>query len=394
MLTETLLEKPPLWTLDEGPEASGAVLTQATLVRNLADFHFVQRCTEEEKAAIEGRVTGALENLNLFSAGHYYSFAELDYKEMRFLAERRLVTLDLIAGRGPRGVFVSEDQTLSVMINAAEHVVARVVLPGLQPQEAWTRLNVLDDTLNGLLDFAYDERLGYLTSVLAHVGTGLKASMLLHLPGLMFTARIGEQLALAEQHRLLFYGLKAGTELKFPRVRAPRREDGADSLMVPVKDDGLYTDVTGGLPTHVNEAEGDLFLLANQSTLGVTEDEIFFQIRHVASEILAAEQEAREQSLAENLRGVEDRVGRALGLARGARVLGFSEGLSLLSSLRLGCAMGLLRGCGLHHLNELFLFSQGAHIESACGHNCDAFSLNVERANLFRTRLAGVERTF
>lgn len=394
MQTETLLEKSPAWSTESGPESAVVLLTQATVVRNLSDFHFVQRCTEEEKSAIEGRVVGALDNLSLLSSGNYFPFPELDYKEMRFLAERRLATLDLIAGRGPRGVYVSDEQSISIMVNAAEHVVMRVVLPGLQPQEAWSRLNVVDDTLNGMLDFAFDDRLGYLSSVLAHVGTGLKASFVLHLPGLTYSARIAEQLALAEQNRLLFYGLKAGTELKFPRVRVNQGEDSGERLIAPVKDDALYTDVSGGLPTHVNEAEGDFFLLANQSTLGLSEDEIFFQLRHVANEIVKAELGARELIANENLRGLEDRVGRSLGIATGARFMGFSEGLSHLSSLRLGFATGLLQGSTVSQMGDLILHSQGAHLEIACGHDSDEFTLNVERANLFRTRLAGVERKF
>ncbi|MBI3118453.1 MAG: hypothetical protein HYZ00_07190, partial [Candidatus Hydrogenedentes bacterium] len=330
----------------------------------------------------------------LLAAGHYFAFPELDHKELRFLAERRLVTQNVMAGRGPRGVYIADDQFLSIMINGAEHLTMRVVLPGLQPQEAWARLNLIDDTLNGLLDFAYDDRLGYLTSVLAHVGTGLRMSAVLHLPAVMFGGRIAEQLALAEQHRLLFHGLRAGTDLKFPRVRVARGDDGGERLMAPVKDDALYTDTTGGLAAHVNEAEGDLFLLGNQNTLGLSEEEVLFQVNHVATEMIQAERGAREAILTDNPRGLEDRVGRSLGVATGARLLGFSEGLSLLSSLRFGCSTGQIRGLALPLLNEVLLSSQGAHLEMAAGHDCDEFTLNVERANLFRNRFASVDRKF
>jgi len=386
MLVETRHENTPQWVHEAAPEGATVVLSQVTLCRNLADFPFTQRCTEDEKQAIETRILNALDSLNLLASGRYYNMRELDSRAARLLAERRLISQDMLGVRGPRGVYVADDQSLSISINGAEHLAVRGIAAGQQLQELWNRLNLIDDTLNGALDFAFDERLGYLTSTLGLVGTGLKVGLLLHLPTLVYTNRITEQLSGTEQQRLLLQGVRAGCDVRLPRTRPDGEPEQA------VLSEALFTDMNGALPAALNETVGDLFLLVNQSTLGHSEEEIVFQIRHRASEILAGEGAAREGLLAENLGTLEDRVGRAQGVASGARLLGFPEGLDLLSSLRLGVAAGLAQGVDLPQINELLLASQSAHLEASCGHECDALQLSAERAGLFRNRLVPATR--
>jgi protein arginine kinase len=370
MLLDTLQEKAPLWLSGDAPEATGVLTSQCSLARNLSDFPFPARCTSEEKRAILDRVVTVLDNLNLFASGQFYSFVDLDEQSIQFLAERRLVTYDLVKGTDYRGVYVSDDQTLSIMVNGSDHVCMRALLPGLQVQDAWAKLNLMDDTLSSVLDFAYNDRLGYLTSGLGTLGTGLQASVMLHLPCLAYSGKIGNQVAESKEKRMSLSGLITGTPM-----------EGGTAPSVNTTG-ALYSDMSGGMRCSASETQGDLYLLSNQHTLGVSEEELIFYVTDTASKILKDESEAREKLLRESPRALADRVGRAQGTASGAHVLDFEEGLGLLSSLRLGLAAGLAPNLSIELLNSVLVRSQSAHIEMAEGGH--GLELSMQRADLFR----------
>ena len=370
MLLDTLQEKVPLWLSDDAPEATGAVVSQCCIARNLSDFPFPERCAEEEKKSVLDRVVTVLDNLDLFAGGHFYSLEELDDQSIRFLAERRLITYDLVKMSGARGVYVSSDQCLSIMVNGADHMCMRVLLPGLQMQAAWSRLNLMDDTLSSVLDFAYNDRLGYLTTSLGTLGTGLQASVLLHLPSVTLDGELSKQVAESKERRLSLSGLSFGIPM------------GSKGESLGVTAGSLYSDMSGAIRCSAKETRGDLYLLSNQHTLGVSEEEVIFYVSDTASKILASESKSRERLLQESRCGVADRVGRAMGIARGAHVMDFEEAIMLLSSLRLGVATELLSGYSIELLNTLLISSQSAHLEmTECGHG---LNLAMRRADLFR----------
>lgn len=386
MLLESPLDRPPLWTSDNGPRSESVVVCQCALSRNLADYPFPSRCSSADKLNIEKRMAATFDNLNLLSSGVYYSLSALTPPEARFLVERRLIAPSMLHGNEPRGVYVAEDQSFSIMINGADHLCLRAHASGVQPHEVWARLNLMDDTLAGVLDFAFEKRLGYLTSAMSMVGTGLKASLILHLPCLHELDRLDLAALKARGRYYNLYGVKAGYEdpvktRRGGRAAAPETGRGRNIL-----NESLCADIEGSVFGHHRESVGDLFLLVNEGTLGLAEEEIVFHLRHVAEEILQAEDAAREELLRERPAHIEDRVGRALGLAGGARLLSFTEAMDLLSSIRLGVAAGLLPDHTVSELNEMLLRAQRAHIELAAGHECDELALTAERANLFRTR--------
>ena len=383
MLVSPLLDTAPQWVSDAAPEAATAVLCQCSLARNLADFAFPARCTDEEKQRVLDRVVDVLDRLNLLSTGRYYYLPDLSAGEVGFLAERRLITYGLMCAQGPRGVYVSEDQGLSIMLNGSDHLCTRVLLSGLQLPEAWARLYLMDDTLGGALDFAFEERLGFLTASLGNVGTGLKASVVLHLPGLVLQGGIPGIEAELPVHQ--------GVQLVFSGIEAANGGHAAGAMAAGDAETGqsLYSDMAGAICGPVSEAQGDLYLLANRGTLGVSEEEIVFHVGHGAAELVAKEKAARQGLLNESRQGLEDRVGRACGVAGGARLLGFPEGIAVLSSLRLGVERGVLRKQTIRQVNELLLASQKAHLEMAHGRECDALTLSTERAGLFRRVVAG-----
>lgn len=345
-MVETLLDRHAEWLSGKGPEADLALCSQCRLSRNLADFPFPNQCAIEEKQAIHDRLTGIFDNFNMLATGSYWPLEDLNPYEARLLMERRLISPDLIEAEGARGVYVSDDQCLSISINDENHVTVRAIASGLNLRDIWDRVNLIDDTLSGVLDFAFDSRLGYLTTSIAEVGTALKATAILHLPAL-----VGEGAIASLREELL----------EKRHVLEP-----------------LYG------PT--NEALGDLYQLVNQSTLGRSEEETLFHVKHLAAEILDREQEGRKENIRLAPLQLEDRVARAVGTAQRARLLAFGEALSVLSSLRLGVAQGLLSQYSLSLLNDVFMESQNAHVELRCAHDCDELALNTERADLFRER--------
>jgi protein arginine kinase len=384
MLLDTLSDKAPAWLSGDKAEGEAVVLTQCSLARNLADFPFPNRCSPEEKRQIIERVQTVFDSLNLLSSGQFYHLEELGLRELRFLAERRLVTYEFLRADGPRAVYVSDDQGLAIMVNGADHLCARTICAGLQPQEAWARLNLMDDTLVGTLDYAFDERLGYLTSALAHVGTGLKASVMIHLPALSLGEDLARKQTAARSMRFTLAGVRAGVD--DPRLLRKMTRERPTTAPDTLLGESFFSDMSGAVCGPMNEASGDLFLLVNEGTLGISEEEIVFHLRHLAVEIVEKERQARQQLFADSPRGLEDRVGRARGVAGGARLMGFAEAVGLLSSLRLGVATKTLSKCTVGQLNELLLNSQRAHLEVAAGHALDELSLSVERAELFRNR--------
>ncbi len=380
MTVSALLKTPPAWVLGSPPESEVVVASQCAVARNFDDFPFPARCSHEEKRAIEERVAQALEHLDMLETGAYFSLPNLSPAEAQFLAERRFITWELLGDSGPRGVFVTEDQSLSLMVNGSDHVCIRALQGGLQLQEAWAAASLFEESFGNAVDFAYQSRLGYLTADLGHVGTGLVASVLLHLPALAMNERIAEQEAHASGQRLALSGVKAGA------VKTGRRHRGGAAAEAELcMDQALYTDMAGGIPCAASETVGDLYLLCNESTLGESEQEIVFRVRHAAGEIVREEHAARQALLRESSRCIEDRAGRARGVASGARLLDFEEAVALLSDLRLGADTDLPGTANMEQLNGLLLASQGGHLQLARSSACDSLALSIERADLFRS---------
>lgn len=343
-MLETLLEKNAPWLSGEGPEADAVIESAGTLTRNLADLPFPARASDDELDGVLERVLSAMEGHTIFRAGQFLAIEDLEPRVVRFLVERRLITHEMERAHGPRGVWVSDDQTISVMVNGRDHVRLQVRSAACNLNEVWTRLTHADDLLANALDFAFHEKFGYLSAALAEIGTGFRLAVTMHLPGL------------AMSNRMVTENQQA-------------RETGHHI-------DGLFGSVTEGL--------GEVFTVGNTATLGRSEEEIQFNLHHLLSRLLENERQARRHLLTEGARALEDRIGRAWGVARGAHLLEFAEAAGILSSLRLGLATGQLKDTSYRQLNDLLYASQAAHLAMRAGRECDDLSISMERADLFR----------
>ena len=343
-MLETLLESPPAWLDASGLEAACVVNARGSLTRNLAEFPFPQRANANELESIEQRVLDAMQTAGLMDEGRYYPLADLTPPELGMLSERQLFAQGGTNGFTGRGVFVHNDQSLSVQVNDSDHLRIRALASGLQLESTWERLNAVDDALGRGLEYAFDARWGYLTAALSTVGTAFQAWVLMHLPGITMAG-----------------GLRQLEE----SVTAKRHE-------------------IRGLLGPLHESPGDLFELNNAVTLGRSEEEILYHLKQQAIETIEEEKRSRELVLHEGTHGLEDRIGRALGIARGARLLDLGEAMGLWSSLRLGLASGMLDGYTFKQLNEVLAAALPAHLEMRTEKPGDERAQNMERADHFR----------
>jgi protein arginine kinase len=246
-------------------------------------------------------------------------------------------------------VAVGENETLSIMVNEEDHLRIQVLRSGLQLEEAWEQINAVDDRLESTLDFAFHPRFGYLTACPTNVGTGIRVSVMLHLPALKLTGEIEKVFRAAKDLRLA--------------VR------------------GLYGEGT--------EATGDFYQISNQTTLGRGEDEIISDFKHqVIPKIIEYEHNARKMLTAERALALDDKVHRALGTLRSARLMSSEETLTLLSHVRLGVNLKRVEDIDINKVNELFLLTQQAHLQKILGKKLEGDARRAARADFIRQRLS------
>jgi protein arginine kinase len=269
-------------------------------------------------------------------------------RDRRLLFERHLISKHLAESEARRAVAISGDETLSVMINEEDHLRMQVLSPGLRLTEAYERINSVDDLIESRLDYSFSPRWGYLTTCPTNVGTGIRFSVMMHLPGLKITNEIEKV----------------------------RRAAKATHLAVR----GYYGEGS--------ESAGDFYQISNQVTLGKSEHELLEEFNQkIIPEVIGYEQLARQSLVMRSSTLLDDRTFRALGILRSARLLGTEEAMKLLSRVRLGAHLGRLSGIDLRAVNDLFLQIQPAHLKLHAGRDLTPDQLREARAELVRQRL-------
>lgn len=335
------------WLRGVGPMRDVVISSRIRLARNLAGMPFLARCTAEQQKEIAAQLRDRSLGAQLATDVFYVDVAAAGELDRQLLVERHLISRHLANGTAPRGVVISADETLAVMINEEDHLRIQVLRSGLQLIEAMREINRVDDCLESCLDYAYHSRYGYLTACPTNVGSGLRVSVMLHLPGLKFAGEI---------------------EKAFRAARAMRLE---------VR--GLYGEGTEGI--------GDFFQISNQVTLGRAEQEIAEDLAlHVIPQIIEYEHRARAAMLRQDAI-LDDKVMRSLALLRSARMIGSEETMYLLSLVRLGVGLGRVSGISMDTLNELFLLTQPAHLQRILGREMDGRERAEARAKFIRGRL-------
>ena len=343
-----LVDNAARWLSGEDDADGMVVSCRARLARNLSASPFAPKATLEDQERVIEQVLGAAQRSHQLRNAAFFKMNALQGNERRLLVERHLISPALADSRGQRGVLFSPDESLSVMINEEDHLRLQAVLPGLQAQIAWQQVDALDDELGGALDYAHSAHWGFLTACPTNTGTGLRVSVLIHLPALVLT----------EDMERVMRGL---TQMTFT-VR------------------GFYGEGTNAL--------GNLFQISNQSTMGVSEVEIVEKLAEVTRQIMDYEREAQDALLKEAPSQVEDKVWRAYGLLAHARVLSSQEFMSLLSAVRLGRSLGLMDKMSSAFINQLMIITQPSHLQADAEADLSPEERDVRRAELVRRRLA------
>ena len=339
------------WLDASGPVTHLVLSTRIRLARNLVNHPFAPRATLEDRETILRDVLAAARETVSLGNALTFRLDRLERVDRQLLHERHLVSKELAgledqAVVRPGAALLVQDR-VGVMLNEEDHLRMQGMRSGFALEATYQEVDRLDSELGQRLPFAFHPEFGYLTSCPTNVGTGLRASVLIHLPGLVLTKEISKVLQGLAQVGLTFRGLY-----------------GEGSELV-----------------------GNFFQLSNQTTLGKSEKELLDHLGKMVRQVIEYEEQARQVLLRDARTIIEDKVWRAYGMLRHARTLSFDETMSLLSGVRLGVGLGLVDRCGLYALNKLLVHTQPAHLAALEGVRPDDPELNVRRARFVRALL-------
>lgn len=338
------------WMNQEGPASDIVMSSRVRLARNVRDLSFPTVFTEEEAGKMLRKVENRLGGQYLPGLGtlEMVRLKELQPLERQVLVEKHLISPLLAKEFEMGGVLITENEEVSIMVNEEDHIRIQCLFPGLQLREALDVASRIDDLLENELDYAFDEKLGYLTSCPTNVGTGLRASVMLHLPGLVLTRQM-------------------------------------DRIISAINQLGL---VVRGMYGEGSEALGNIFQISNQMTLGKTEETIAEDLDSVVKQIIMQEKAARDTLVQSSNIQLEDRVFRSLGILSNARILESKEAAKCLSDVRLGIDLGFIPNITKHILNELMVVTQPGFLQRYAGGPLNPKERDIRRASLIRERLA------
>ena len=329
-----------IWYKEQNPEI--VISTRIRLARNLKDIPFPHMLQNKED--ISNKIKDAVFNSGSTLAKDFedVNLDKISDGEKKKLSEAHLLSRQMLAG-GNHHCLINKDKTMSLMIMEEDHIRQQVILGGYKLEEAYEICNKVDDVLSENLDFAFDEKLGYLTACPTNVGTGLRASVMLHLPALSMTGKID------------------------------RIVQSAGNVGIAVR----------GYDGEGSKAEGFFYQISNQITMGATEREIIDRVKNVTDQIISFEKEARESILKNNKAEIEDRVWRSYGILKYARKVTSKEATSMLSDVLTGINMGIIKTETSPSLMELIVGAQPAGI----GTDISPEERDIKRAEFIRNNL-------
>lgn len=333
----------------KGPMGEIVISSRLRLARNLAKYPFPIALNQDSGNKlinnIKESVFDEVEKLKM-----NYTFVDMSQTselEKQIMLEKHLASADFIKPGIPRAMFINKEETMSIMINEEDHLRIQCLLSGLSLNEGWVMANEMDDFLDDRIAYAFDEKIGYLTSCTTNVGTGLRASVMLHLPGLTMTGDIEGIYKAANQMGLAIRGMFG---------------EGSEAL-------------------------GDMYQISNQITLGRTEEEIINTLNEVTIQIVGREEMTRRQLVQNSPNEIEDKIHRAYGVLTNARVLSSREALEKMSFVRMGIALGLIEGVNWNQMNKLLLDIQPGFLQRFFNKELDPFTRDVKRAEFIRNKL-------
>ncbi len=336
------------WLRGSGPESDIVISSRIRLARNLGGFP-VHSAVHRTRSLgdREARCGSKLKSSPQLKDLVYLDVDGLESVDRQFLVERQLISRELADSDGARSVAIDTQEKFSLMVNEEDHLRIQLMKSGLDLHNAWELISQIDDAIEGLAPLAFDEELGYLTACPTNVGTGMRVSVMLHLPALVITRQIDK----------VFRSLQ--------------------KISLAVR--GLYGEGS--------QAMGDFYQISNQITLGRSEEQLIEQVGDVVPVLIDYERKAREYLVQESRKDLHDRVSRAYGILCTAQTITSEETMHLLSSVRMGVNLGLIDDLEIPTVNQLFIHTQPAHLQMMHGAQLDSADRNAERAIYLRRHL-------
>ena len=330
------------WLDGDGLEKDIVISSRVRLARNIEDNTLPEQMNSQAGKKVVEMVKKSLNDDFVL-----YNIEDLSDRERNIFVENHLISPDLLKKPQISSFLLIDDEKVTVMINEEDHIRIQVLLPGLNLDESFKICNEVDDLIEESLDYSFDEKFGYLTSCPTNVGTGLRASVMVHLPALVLTGHINGI-------------LQAVTQLGLA-VR------------------GIYGEGSGSL--------GNIFQISNQITLGESEEEIISKIKGIVKQIISRERQSRKLLLNTKRIATEDKIYRSLGVLQNSRIISSKESMNLLSDVRLGVGMGILEDIDINALDNLIIEIQPANIEKGSEQELNVTQRDIKRAELLRRNL-------
>lgn len=334
------------WYVDRGPEDDVVISTRVRLARNFSQFVFPSLMdTKQAKEVIDIANKAVLENNNFNQYGFkYISLNQIDFVDRQVMVEKHLISPGMLKDEQLRGVLISKDESISVMVNEEDHLRIQCLFSGLNLDLAIDLSNKIDNGIEEKADYAYSEKYGYLTCCPTNTGTGLRASVMLHLPAIVMTGLLNSLI------------------------------NAVGKLGMAVR--GIYGEGS--------EARGHIFQISNQITMGKSEEETVEDIKEIVRNITEQERVSRAKLIKDNSLRLEDRVYRSYGVFSNARIISSEEFMKMVSDVRLGINMGIIKNISLETINKLMVETQPAGIMKRFGVDLSAEERDQKRAQLIR----------
>ncbi|MBC8473909.1 MAG: protein arginine kinase [Candidatus Omnitrophica bacterium] len=347
MNLDDLLNNQGEWLRCTGPDSDIVISSRIRLARNLAKYPFSHWASKKEQQEILQASKQAIAASKKIKNSLCLDIGKLEAIDKQFLVERHLMSKEHTIDAEHKGLCVVDGEIVSIMINEEDHLRIQVMKSGFDLRNAWYIINDIDNGLGNLLHYAYSVDFGYLTACPTNTGTGMRASVMVHLPALVITKQIGKV-------------LQAITKLSLTAR-------------------GLYGEGT--------EASGNFFQISNQVSLGHKEEDIIDNIERIIKQIIDHEHSAREALHSQNRSALQDRIWRAYGTLKSAHIITSSETIDLLSLVRLGVDLKLIKELDQALINELFIIMQPAHLQKLERKKLDPNERDVKRAQIIREKI-------
>ncbi len=335
------------WLKGSGPHSDIVISSRIRLARNLDKFPFPHWGNKKQSEGVLKAIEETMERIDYLKQTTIFRLADLDSVDKQLLIERHLMSIEHAQKADNKAIAIDEDEVLTIMINEEDHIRMQVMQSGFNLFEAWNIINKIDDNLAKELHFAFLPDWGYLTACPTNTGTGMRGSVMLHLPALVMTRQIDRVLA-------------AISKLSFTTR-------------------GLYGEGT--------QASGNFFQISNQVSLGHSEEGIIDNINGLIRQIIEQENQARQAMFSRNQAVLEDRINRSLGTLRSAHIISSQETIELLSMVRLGADLGIIKDIDRRRINELFIITLPAHLQKIENKKLTSTERDVKRAELIRNKL-------